>query len=315
MLTIETERRVTQFLITLSEEELKVQRKKEELINDYDFNPYECFKFLDKKSKESIDYYDIFNFMKDNLEYITLHESFLIILYYDTKDQNFWSYENFINYLLNGYTSLSQIRRFEFINSKEGMKDSVKKLLLNIFKSELELIHNTVPLVKKIKDRYDYNIADLFRSITNNCDIDKSNLNDFMIRNGYDNFPEIKLDAIINRLSLSKNNLVTLCDLQRLFEVGYCDNIKNDLYESMLNCPKNNIDEGYVKNESKYKINIEDNNEHNLSNNETANTFSSNNYILNFDYNSEKNIDEDFNFINKVDYDRINKKKRYKLSK
>ena len=309
MLTIETERRVTQFLITLSEEELKVQREKEELINDYDFNPYECFKFMDKNSKESIDYYDIFNFMKDNLEYITLHESFLIILYYDTKDQNFWSYENFVNYLLNGYSSLSQIRRFEFINSKEGMKDSVKKLLLDIFKSELELIHNTVPLVKKIKDRYDYNIADLFRSITNNCDIDKNNINDFMIRNGYDNFPEIKLNAIINRLSLSKNSLVTLCDLQRLFEVGYCDNIKNDLYESMFNCPKNKINEGYVKNESKYKINIEENNENNLSNNETTNTFSSNNFILNFDYNSEKNIDEDFNFINKFDYDRLNKKK------
>ena len=300
MLTIETERRVTKFLITLSEEELKVQRKKEELINNYEFNPYQCFQFLDKNSKDSIDCYDIFNFMKSNFEYITLHESFLIILFYDTKDQNFWSYDNFVNYLLNGYTNLNNIRRTEFINHKGKIKDTIIHLLLDIFKSELSLIHNTVPLVKRIKDRYDYSTADLYRSLTKNCDIDKKNINDFLIRNGYDNVPEIKINAIINRLSLSKNSLVSYCDLQRLFDIGYSDNVKGDLYESMLNCPYNKIDNGYIENESRYKINIEDNNDHNISNIDTANTFHSKNNNLNYDNKIDNNGEENINFnINK----------------
>ena len=287
MLTIETERRISKFLIILSEEESKVQRNKEKLFNNYDFNPYQCFKFLDKNSKEAIDCYDISNFMKENSEYITLQESFLIILYYDTKDQNFWSYDNFVNYLLNGFNSSYSNKEFDFSINKSQITDSVRSLLLNIFKSELDLIHTTIPLVNKIKQRYDYNIPDLFRSITSNNDIDKQNINQFLIRNGYDNISDNKLSAIINRLSLSKNELVSCCDLQRLFEVGYCDTSKRDLYESMLNCPKNIIDSGYNQNE-KSNIAAEDNNTILNSDKKDYQINSSNYYINNT--NSKENI-------------------------
>ena len=287
MLTIETERRIAKFLIILSEEESKVQRNKEKLLNNYDFNPYQCFKFLDKNSKEAIDCYDISNFMKENSEYITLQESFLIILYYDTKDQNFWSYDNFVNYLLNGFNSSYSNKEFDFSINKSQITDSVRSLLLNIFKSELDLIHTTIPLVNKIKQRYDYNIPDLFRSITSNNDIDKQNINQFLIRNGYDNISDNKLSAIINRLSLSKNELISCCDLQRLFEVGYCDTSKRDLYESMLNCPKNIIDSGYNQNE-KSNIAAEDNNTILNSDKKDYQINSSNYYINNT--NSKENI-------------------------
>ena len=288
MLTIETERRIAKFLIILSEEESKVQRNKEKLLNNYDFNPYQCFKFLDKNSKEAIDCYDISNFMKENSEYITLQESFLIILYYDTKDQNFWSYDNFVNYLLNGFNSSYSNKEFDFSINKSQITDSVRSLLLNIFKSELDLIHTTIPLVNKIKQRYDYNIPDLFRSITSNNDIDKQNINQFLIRNGYDNISDNKLSAIINRLSLSKNELISCCDLQRLFEVGYCDTSKRDLYESMLNCPKNIIDSGYNQNE-KSNIAAEDNNTILNSDKKDYQINSSNYYIIN-NTNSKENI-------------------------
>ena len=299
MLTIETERRIAKFLIILSEEESKVQRNKEKLLNNYDFNPYQCFKFLDKNSKEAIDCYDISNFMKENSEYITLQESFLIILYYDTKDQNFWSYDNFVNYLLNGFNSSYSNKEFDFSINKSQITDSVRSLLLNIFKSELDLIHTTIPLVNKIKQRYDYNIPDLFRSITSNNDIDKQNINQFLIRNGYDNISDNKLSAIINRLSLSKNELVSCCDLQRLFEVGYCDTSKRDLYESMLNCPKNIIDSGYNQNE-KSNIAAEDNNTI-LNSDKKDYQINSSNYYIN---NSKENI---YKYAKKIiDEEKIN---------
>ena len=299
MLTIETERRISKFLITLSEEELKIQSIKDTLINDNNFNPYQCFKFLDRGSKEAIDCYDIFNYMKENSKYITLHESLLIILYYDTNDQNFWSYENFINFLIHGVVETTDVRYNFFKNNKNtNITKSIKNLILNIFESELNLINKTIPLVQKIKERYDYSIVDLFKSITNNCDIDIKNLKEFMIRNGYDDLSNMKLNAILNRLSLGKSNLVTLCDIQRLFEVGYCDNIKKDLYESMLNCPKNFLENGFIineynnnddenidkdKNSINKNYNNKDNNKDNLSNNynnDINNSFNNNNSFL-----------------------------------
>lgn len=275
MLTIETERLIAKFLIKLSEEELKVQRYKVELLNNYDFNPYECFNYLDKKLKESIDYYDIFNFMRDNSISITLSESFLIILYYDTKDQNFWSYENFVNFLLN-YSENNNIKRINFISNRKGqIKDKIIKLLLDIFKSELQLIHTTMPLIFKIKDRIDYNINDLFKSLSFNTDkINIKNISEFLYRNGYDNYPDKKIDAIINRLSISKNSFICFDDLEKIIENGYCNKNKNDLFEYMLNA-KNDF----------YKINQK----FNYNDIKSSNDASSNSYNI---FNSENQKDD-----------------------
>ena len=275
MLTIETERLIAKFLIKLSEEELKVQRYKVELLNNYDFNPYECFNYLDKKLKESIDYYDIFNFMRDNSISIALSESFLIILYYDTKDQNFWSYENFVNFLLN-YSENNNIKRINFISNRKGqIKDKIIKLLLDIFKSELQLIHTTMPLIFKIKDRIDYNINDLFKSLSFNTDkINIKNISEFLYRNGYDNYPDKKIDAIINRLSISKNSFICFDDLEKIIENGYCNKNKNDLFEYMLNA-KNDF----------YKINQK----FNYNDIKSSNDASSNSYNI---FNSENQKDD-----------------------
>jgi len=296
MLTIETERRVAKFLMTLSEEETKVQRVKNLLINDYDFNPYECFQYLDMNSKESIDGNDIFNFMKENYKYITLQESYLIILFYDTKDQNFWSYDNFVHFLTCDFQNSS------FNPShvhKNGIKNSIKNLLLNIFESELMLINNTLPLVQKIKERYDYDIDDLFRSITKSCYIDKQSINEFLIRNGYINCPEIKLKAIINRLSLGKNNSVTLCDLKRLLDVGYFTIIKDGSSQSNQNKKKFDMNEDFIKNQksiNNYNV-IGSNNLNEELNNEGQNkniryfrNFNDINYINNNDMSINKDI-------------------------
>ena len=194
-----------------------------------------------------------------------------------------------------------------------------------------------MPLVNNIKERNDYNITDLFTCLTVNNDINKSNINEFLIRNGYSNFPDIKLNAIMNRLSLNKNDLISYCDLQRLFEIGYCNNKKSDLYESMLNCPKNIKDNGYVNNEIKYRINnnneLFNNGKNNLSNNyfsennknindinnyNSLNKFGYENEKLNYKYNNEEdNIDIDFqNYANeekKLSDDISLTKQKYKL--
>ena len=51
MLTIETERRVSKFFSTLLNYELLSQKAKNELISNELFNPYQCFKAIDKNNK------------------------------------------------------------------------------------------------------------------------------------------------------------------------------------------------------------------------------------------------------------------------
>ena len=269
MLSIETERIISKFLITLLEEESKIQRCKDELINNCNFNPYQCFTYINN-IKDTIDNNDIYNFMNLNSINITLDESYLIILYFDIKSQNFWYFDNFIIFLINNYNILNNNKRLNFTSNKVQITDIIKQLLLNIFKAELQLIHKTIPLVNQIKKRYDYNINDLFKALSfNKNNINTKSLDYFLIRNGHCSNSDMKLNSIINRLSLSKSDIVTFSDLQRLFEIGYCNKGKSDLYISMFNCPKD-------------FINVEDKNEINEDINSTW-------YISNRDINSYRN--------------------------
>ena len=236
----------------LSEEELKIQKLKENLIINLDFNPYQCFRILDIENKNSIDCYDLYNYLKNNKQYSTLHECYLIIIYYDKEDQNFWSYENFVSFILNGYKNNLNSVHYEFHSpDKQNLTSEISELLLNIFIAELTLIRNTLPLVEKIKQRYDYNIVDLFKSLTDTSNITKKTLSNFFKRNGYDEYEDEKLEAIIDRLSLSKNKLIPAYDIKKIFEVGYCDTTKDDLYEAMLNCPNRDLNKGYYINNNK----------------------------------------------------------------
>ena len=51
MLTIETERRVSKFFSILLNYELLSQKAKNELLSNELFNPYQCFKAIDKNNK------------------------------------------------------------------------------------------------------------------------------------------------------------------------------------------------------------------------------------------------------------------------
>ena len=277
MLSIETERYIAKFLLVLSEEELKIQKNKDELINNNNFNPYLCFTYI-SNGKDKIDNKDIYNFMNNNSINITLEESYLIILYFDTKLQNYWSFENFVVFLLNNHNMAKNEKRLNFSNSKGQITDIILKLLLNILNSELELIHKTLPLINQIKNKFDYNINNLYRALSFNMDnINIININDFLKRNGYHNISEIKLNSIINRLSLSKKNIISFSDLQRLIEVGYSEGEKSDLYVSMLNCLNNiTIDSDKNKNEMNEDNN---NNTYYLSDRFLLNSYKNNNSL------------------------------------
>ena len=85
MLTIETERRVSRFLCELGKSEVEAERRKLELISNPQFNPFQCYKCLDKKIRQRIECYDIVTFMKEFQQFCTLHEAALLILFYDKE--------------------------------------------------------------------------------------------------------------------------------------------------------------------------------------------------------------------------------------
>lgn len=64
MISIETEARIAKFLLTLSDGEREVETIRQVLAKQLGFDSYNIFRVLDKTSKNSIDEYDIYSFLK-----------------------------------------------------------------------------------------------------------------------------------------------------------------------------------------------------------------------------------------------------------
>jgi len=233
MLTIETERRIAKFLYAISQNEIEVQNQKSILLQNEEFNAYECFKHLDSQNRDKLEILDIIQFLKNNYINCSHIEIKILILFYNPELNDYWTYENFLNFLLAGYNNYDNMNKeINFSKKSRNISKLIIYLLLNIFKSELNLINNTIPLVYQIKHRYDYNFIDMFNSITNTNNISYNTLNNFLIRNGvYLN--EFEIRAIISRLSLEKNEVISPISLRIIFEKGYSNEILNNLYNKI----------------------------------------------------------------------------------
>ena len=233
MLTIETERRIAKFFYAISQNEIEVQNQKSILLQNEEFNVYQCFKHLDSQNREKIEILDIIQFLKNNYINCSHVEIKILFLFYNPELNNYWTYENFLNFLYAGYKNYENINKeINFSKKSENISKLIICLLLNVFKSELNLINNTIPLAYQIKHRYDYNFIDMFNSITNTNNISYNTLNNFLIRNGvYLN--EFEIRAIISRLSLEKNEVISPISFKIIFERGYSNEILNNLYNKI----------------------------------------------------------------------------------
>ena len=64
MLSIETEARVAKLFLSLAEGERAVEINRQVLADQLDFEPYSVFKRLDTQGKNSVDEYDLVDFLK-----------------------------------------------------------------------------------------------------------------------------------------------------------------------------------------------------------------------------------------------------------
>jgi len=64
MLSIETEARVAKLFLSLAEGERSVEINRQVLADQLDFEPYSVFKRLDTQGKNSVDEYDLVDFLK-----------------------------------------------------------------------------------------------------------------------------------------------------------------------------------------------------------------------------------------------------------
>lgn len=167
MLSIETEARVAKLFINLAEGEKSVEINRQVLADQIDFDPYTAFKRIDSRLKNSIDEFDIVDFLKVNSIYCTYNEARFIIYFYDQTNKGYLNYAEFLNLVLSDFNySLKRIARERAgYPYRHTVPYDVEYSLSKVFERELDVVRSTESILNDIKARYDFNVYDLYASI------------------------------------------------------------------------------------------------------------------------------------------------------
>ena len=217
-LSRETEVYLGKIFITLAEGERNAEISRQVLSDNFDFEPFSIFKFLDKENKNYIDIRNLINYFKSKEVYINKTEAQLIILFYDQNFDEVLSYSEFIKLI----QSQNYFRPSTNYSLKENkISFTVDYSLFKLLTKELELSRKIISLLNKIKNKNDFNIHNLYHSVKNMDCITADSIKHFLDKNSILYF-DSDIGAIMKRLDLNTDGRVDLFEFHLFLGFPNC---------------------------------------------------------------------------------------------
>ena len=218
MLSIQTEARVVKLFLEIAKGENTIESTRRMITNNYDFDSYQIFNYLDVDNKNRIDSLDLINYLTYKQINITDIEAQLIILFYDQNFDGVLSYDEFKSLVMSENSLSSKPTANNFLGK---ISPEIDDCLLNILENEVRLSRNILTLLDELKTRKDFNIHSIYHILRGfNC-INEESLKDYFIKKDVI-FTENDLISIRRRLDLKKNGKIDLSELHALFGYPEC---------------------------------------------------------------------------------------------
>ena len=159
MLSIQAEARVVKLLLEIAKSENAIESARRMMTNNYDFDAYQIFNFLDIEKKNRLDSLDIVNYMTYKNFSITDLEAQLIIIFYDQNYDGVLNFDEFVN-LVKSKNSLNSRPTAKFFSGK--ISKEIDGSLFNIFEKEVQFVRNCLSLLAELKKRNDFNVHSIY---------------------------------------------------------------------------------------------------------------------------------------------------------
>ena len=310
MLSIETEARIAKLFLELAKGENTIESARRIMTNNYDFDAYQVFNYLDIENKNRIDSLDIINYLNYKKYRITDIEAQLIILFYDQDFDGVLAYEEFKSLLLNENALSSKSSANNFLGK---VSQEIDESLFNILENEVRFVRNYLSILDELKTRKDFNIHKIYHILRGlNC-INEESIKNFLMKKDVI-FSDKDIISICKRLDLNKDGKIDLSELHAFFGYPECSiccpsspcsvcKIKdcNDCYKDCFcyfhNRVHNDFFSRYIPQKEKIFFNKNDNNNTKLPKLNISNNIENNDN--NYDKENNINNEEDnFNNIN-----------------
>ena len=248
MISKEMKNSLMKFFSELISCEKSSQINRQILCESADFDAYQIFNYL-KSDNNNITLLDIKKYLNENGIEITDQEAKLIILFYDINSDGKLSYDEFIN-LVRSEKSSFNIKSFRIQDS--NLSFNINYSLCKLFQKEIEVS-------KRIRNKKEFNIHNLYHILKSNTFITEQSLKNFLSENNFD-FIDSDIKLLMRRLDLNKDNKIDFCEFHSLLSFDKCQSkclIKN----KCQNCGLSYCKECFIENHgcnsihNKYSIN------------------------------------------------------------
>ncbi|MCQ2819604.1 MAG: EF-hand domain-containing protein [archaeon] len=217
MISNETEQRVARLLLVLAEGERNSEISRQVLSDNYDFDPFQVFSYLDIAGKNMIGPEDIVNYLRNKGTFVNPSEAELIILFYDQDTDGLLSYKEFLN-MVQSAKSLKK----KGTNSNEELSFNVDYSLTKLMEKEVSLARNLLSLIEDLQMRSDFNIHGIYHLLGGCNPISGDGIKEFLETNEA-TFLNSDIVNIIKRLDFNKDGRVDLCEFHSF--LGFPNNM------------------------------------------------------------------------------------------
>jgi len=218
MLSIQTEARIVKLLLEIAKGENAIESARRMMTNNYDFDAYQIFNFLDIEKKNRLDSLDIVNYMTYKNFKMTDLEAQLIIIFYDQNYDGVLTFDEFAN-LVKSQNSLKSKPTTNFFTDK--ISKEIDESLFNILEKEVKFVRNCISLLKELKARKDFNAHSIYHLLRGyNC-INEESIRDFLSKKDVI-FSDEDLASIKRRMDINKDGKIDLCELHAFLGYPEC---------------------------------------------------------------------------------------------
>ena len=298
MLSPETEQKLVQIFITISVGEEKINKLKQDILENFNINPIQFFFKFDIDNKNYISKKDISNYLNSfSIKYTPIDIDF-IFYFYDKDFDKALNFNEFIDLIISDSNYIyKKTFKKKYINNNIDQNDlnnnidiNIQKSILQIFIEEIELSKQLNDLILDIKQCKDFIIQDIFYEIKSYSYITNESLEAFFDRNEV-NYNEKFIKNIFNRFDKKEiNGRISFTKFKNFFDLPYTKNM-NEKQDINLYINISNNNNNFNKNEFPKIINQS----------EISEDINLNNLIKlrqNYNYNYNYNNEEDYNNLN-----------------
>jgi Ca2+-binding EF-hand superfamily protein len=223
LLSNETLIKLNILLSDLSEGEKDVEISRIILNENFDFDPYKLFKYLDRKNNNKISIDDIIYYMNMKKKFISNSEAKKLISFYDEDFDGQLNYLEFIN-LIQSSSKILFVNGNLYNNNNNNfsISENIEYCFINLLDKELNLIRRILLLIEDIKKQFDFSIKSCFDILKSWTCITSDGLDKFfcnIVQKHYEKNSNF-IRNIIKRLDINKDGKIDMKEFSIFFTVN-----------------------------------------------------------------------------------------------